>query len=296
MPMTYTSLTAAKGVSGSIANWISYTKLDIGPLLDEAQSLIFQYLRTREMKTSVRFTLAQYGASRAVPTDFLDPIGQMYCPSFNMSFDHKDDGFVQRNRNYAETSGTLATNPLTTTSGSSSVTVAATAHGFSQDSSIYLTGATAVGGLTITGTFEITSVATNSFVIDCTSVGTATSSATGGGAAVAYTCENLTVGSPKYWSIWDEKFRFDQAFSQQLTCELLYYKQPALLSSTNASNFLTTRYPNLVRVACQTSAADFMKDDAEYNKGLARLQAAIDRIQTQDDLIWRGATIDTETP
>ena len=47
MAMTYTSLVAPKGTTGSLANWVGYSKLDTETVLDEAQSLLFHLLRVR---------------------------------------------------------------------------------------------------------------------------------------------------------------------------------------------------------------------------------------------------------
>lgn len=78
---------------------------------------------------------------------------------------------------------TLANNPITTVSGSALVTIAATSHGASAGTYVTFSGATAVGGLTIVGEFEIVTVPNaNSFTIISPTV--ASSSATGGGASV----------------------------------------------------------------------------------------------------------------
>ena len=76
-------------------------------------------------------------------------------------------------------------------------------------------------------------------------------------------------GQPTYFSIYDERINFDVAAFQQQLCRMDYYKSPVLLSSSNQNNFLTDRYPQLMRVACMASAADFMKDDAEFQKEYA---------------------------
>lgn len=41
---------------------------------------------------------------------------------------------------------------------------------------------------------------------------------------------------------------------------LWYYQQPAALSASNTTNFLTTYYPRLMRAACMAGASEFMKD------------------------------------
>lgn len=297
MAMTYSSLVAAKGVSGSIANFVSYSKLDIVPILDEAQALIYQLLRCREMRTALTFTMPASTAFTALPSRFLDPIGTMFAHSVNYRFSPRDAGFVQNARNYDETSGTLGNNPLTTTSGSTDVTVALTGHGFNQGSSFYISGASAVGGITVSGSFPITSVATDTFVIDTSAtLSAASSTATGGGAACAYTTQNLMTGVPSYWAVWDERIQFDCAFTTQTTCGLLYYQSLPLLTVSNTTNFLTNRYPQMLRTACMASAADFMKDDSEYQKLVTRLQAVIARADVESDLGLRGAEIMTENP
>lgn len=299
MAMTYTSLVAAKGTSGSIANWVSYTKLDIPPILDEAQSLVYSLLRTREMMTEFSFSVPLNGASFALPDRFLDPIGRMYLSSFNVPVRHKDSGFLQQARNYQELSGTLGADPFTTVSGSNSVTVALAGSGFTQDSVFNTSGAVAFNGAAINGTFPITAVASdgNSFTIDISILGTTPSaSGAGGGSAVAYICDQLVAGIPNWWAILDERIKFDVAFAQAALGKLQYYQSLPLLSSSNQTNFLTNRYPQLIRVATNTAAADFMKDDSEYNKGMSRLQAIVQRINVENDGQLRGMELDPYIP
>jgi len=77
----------------------------------------------------------------------------------------------------------LANNPITTVSGSKLVTIAASGHGITAGTWVTFAGATAVGGLTIVGAFEIITVPNgNSYTI--ISPTAASSSATGGGAGV----------------------------------------------------------------------------------------------------------------
>lgn len=81
------------------------------------------------------------------------------------------------------TTVTLGTDPIATTDGSKLVTITATAHGVTVGSFVTFSGATAVGGLTISGNYEIVGIPTdNTFTIIAASA--ATSTATGGGASV----------------------------------------------------------------------------------------------------------------
>lgn len=297
MAMTWTSLSAAKGVSGSIANWVSYTKLDVPVIVDEAQALAYSLLRCREMITDTQFLMPAGGSYTPLPARFLDPIGRIYRTSFNDTVRHKDSGTVQNLRNYSELSGTLGTNPFTTVTSSTAVTVALTGHGFSQDSVFNASGATVFNGVTINGTFPITAIVdANNFTVDISSVGTPSGSGAGGGASVAYLCDNLVQYYPQYFGVWNERIYFDAAFTQQSLCKLQYFQSLPLLSASNQNNFLTDRYPQLMRTACVTSAADFMKDDTEYQKGLTRLTALVQRINVENDMMMRGMEITTDTP
>lgn len=296
MVMTYTSLVAPKGTTGSIANWVNYTKLDLPAVLDEAQSLIYEVLRVREMKTEWTFGVIAGQSAVALPSRFLDPVGEMFDLTNQTRYSHLIEGQISERRVYEAVTGTLGTDPFTTTLDSSQVSVVDTAHDLTQDSAITIAGATAVGGLTLNGTFPIVSITdANTYVID-TGDTLATSAATGGGAGATYTANRLIDGSPASWGVWNEQIKFDTAFDAPAAMKQLYYRQPALLSSSNLSNFLTVRYPKLIRVATNAAAADFMKDDAEHTKHSTALVNLIQITAATDDMIYRGASFGTETP
>ena len=94
------------------------------------------------------------------------------------------------------------TNPFTTISGSPLVSVSSPSHGAIVGDFVTFSGATAVGGLSLNGEFQITSITnTNTYVI--TSASNATSSATGGGTVTAAYQINvgLATAAPTYgWS------------------------------------------------------------------------------------------------
>ena len=75
------------------------------------------------------------------------------------------------------------TNPFTTTSGSTTVLVTDNAHGALQNDFVTFSGASAVGGLTLNGEFQISFVNANSYNI--TAASQASSGATGGGTVTA---------------------------------------------------------------------------------------------------------------
>jgi len=81
---------------------------------------------------------------------------------------------------------TLGTDPIATTDGSRLVTITATAHGATLNTYISISGATAVGGITLSGEYEIVGIPSdNTYTIIASSA--ATSTATGGGSAVVVT-------------------------------------------------------------------------------------------------------------
>lgn len=297
MAMTYTTLVAPKGTTGSLLNWIGYTKVDVDTVLDESQALLYQILRVREMRTEYTFSMAAGQANVALPSRFLDPIGKVYDTTNVTDYDQLDQGSVLRSRSYdSSPAGTFGTDPFTTTSGSSLVAVAMTAHGLNQDSTITIANGPTVNGLSMTGGFPVVSITNaNSFVIDTQGDG-ASATGSGGGAGVTWTANNLISGSPTAWGVWDEKIKFNTAFDQAATCKLLYFRQPQLLSATNLSNFVTNRYPNLLRVACLAAAAQFMKDDEEFSKSVQVLTNLVGSIAAADDMSYRGANLGTDTP
>ena len=78
---------------------------------------------------------------------------------------------------------TLGANPIATTSGSLLVTITATAHNTNEGTYVTFSGATAVGGITISGEYEIVTIPDgNSFTIVHSTA--ASSTATGGGSSV----------------------------------------------------------------------------------------------------------------
>lgn len=92
--------------------------------------------------------------------------------------------------------GTLGANPFTTTSGSKAINVYSAGHGLSTGTWVTFSGATAVGGITVSGSYEaIAIVDGNNYTI--VSPTAASSTATGGGSAVTYTYQ-IPAGGATY--------------------------------------------------------------------------------------------------
>lgn len=98
-----------------------------------------------------------------------------------------------------------------------------------------------------------------------------------------WTNGSLDSGDPCYFSISDEAFQFDCKTSSAFTLRLAYYKTPELLSGSNETNFLTRRYPHVLRAACLAHAAIHFKDNAMYAQEMQRLSALVLGVNTQDD-------------
>lgn len=298
MPMTYTTLTAPKGAVGSILNWVGYSKVDIATVVDEAQSLIYSLLRVREMRSQWVFGVAVGDSKVALPSRFLDPAGRL-ADNFGNRYRHTTESSVTDRRMYDSLlSGSFGTNPFTSgAAGSSTITATLTAHGLNQGADITISGASTVDGVTINGTSLVTSVIdANTFQFTVMDAAATAGAQTGGGASATYTANNLIASQPMSWAVWDEFLQFDAAFLDATQFRLMYYHSLPLLSASNPTNFLTNRYPQLLRVACMASAAAFMKDDNEEQKYVSKLQQMVQSINAESDLGYMGADLDTETP
>jgi hypothetical protein len=203
----YTSLIASKTTAGSIKNWVNYDLVDVEVCLLEAQALIYQNLRCREMRSVASLSISVGDAYKALPTDFLDPNGQLKST--------KGEPFYLRTE------------------------------------------------------AELTSM-------------------------IVYDDDgNIESGLPQHFAIYDERINFDMKFDEARTLKWPYFKSPAVLAGGNPTNFLTNRYPHLLRTACLAMAADHMKDETEYRKHFEKLAAFIDRTNAESDLTYRGAQITT---
>jgi hypothetical protein len=95
-------------------------------------------------------------------------------------------------------------------------------------------------------------------------------------------------GQPFEYAIYDELFQFEVKADAAYTGTILYWKRSTYLGAQNRTNFLTTRYPNLLRVACLMHAAD-MVADSEYERWKKRTDELIGRANVEADLARKGA-------
>ncbi|HWW46322.1 MAG TPA: hypothetical protein VNZ94_00585 [Xanthobacteraceae bacterium] len=99
---------------------------------------------------------------------------------------------------------------------------------------------------------------------------------------------------PRLYAIFDERFQFDCAAEEPFSIGLVAFKAPEPLSNDNQTNFLTRRYPNLLRVACLVQAYDFMSNGEKYQTNLSLLGALIENAMARDDLSYRGADFEVQ--
>ncbi len=111
----------------------------------------------------------------------------------------------------------------------------------------------------------------------------------------------LIEGLPQNYAIMTEAFDdpdnpvdsidtayFDVAAEDAYTYDLLYFRRPTVLSSTNETNFLTTRYSMILRHCCIGFAAMSFKDAEEAGVSLKMADAMMDNAREMDDLSRRG--------
>jgi hypothetical protein len=97
----------------------------------------------------------------------------------------------------------------------------------------------------------------------------------------------LESGTPSRWAIIGETAYVNVLPSEAFSGVLLYYKTPTALSASNETNFLTSRYPSLLRYACMAKAYEYGKDDRAANY-LALTMAAIESANSSNEMWRRG--------
>lgn len=96
-----------------------------------------------------------------------------------------DDSYTFVDATAADQAKTLAADPISTTLNSTLVTISEPGHNIADGTRVTISGATAVGGITLSGEYAITVVDANTYTVE--SAAPASSTATGGGAAVVVT-------------------------------------------------------------------------------------------------------------
>ena len=97
-------------------------------------------------------------------------------------------------------------------------------------------------------------------------------------------------GSPSCWTIIGSTAHIDATIddTDNFSGQLLHYAQPTALSASNETNFLTTRYPALLRKACMKAAYEHMKDSARAQEYMAYAMADIREANATNEMWRRG--------
>lgn len=95
-------------------------------------------------------------------------------------------------------------------------------------------------------------------------------------------------GSPEKWALEGDNIQFDKPTDIARPYRFTYYGALAPLSVSNETNFLTERYPRLLRSACLAMVAEFDKDQTERNHWMAAAMDEISRANVQSDLELEG--------
>lgn len=106
--------------------------------------------------------------------------------------------------------------------------------------------------------------------------------------------------TPRLYSFNASKIQMDAQPDLAYPYVFTYYQRPALLSTTNQTNFLTSLYPRLLRCACMMLGAEWTKEnmqgsfDRTYWEQAA--QAELMEVQAQSDRARRAAVADPTFP
>ena len=96
-----------------------------------------------------------------------------------------------------------------------------------------------------------------------------------------------SAAEPSVWTIIGATAHLDVLLSANFSGRMMYYARPAALSSTE-TNFLTVRYPTLLRYALMGKAYDHMKDTQRSLEYLQKAEVAIAEAARTNEMYRRG--------
>jgi hypothetical protein len=99
---------------------------------------------------------------------------------------------------------------------------------------------------------------------------------------------NWEQGLPSSYSVYNEVLNFDMRADAAYPCVFHFYKTPTALSGANLTNWLTTRYPRLLRVACLRAANEYMENLDKVDRYDRQTKEIIQEINVLDDLSLTG--------
>lgn len=196
----YSTLVAPKTVEGSIRNWVNRADIPATAILTEAEAMIYERLRTREMMIDIEFIFDIGTSSEPLPSALLDPIQfKPFTHGAKLPFVHE-----QAFPNIRDENGAL---------------------------------------------YE---------------------------------------GDPSCWTIIGIEAFVDVSCATEFGGRLMFYAQPEPLGSGNPTNFLTQRYPTLLRNACLSRAYEHMKDSTRAMEYLKLTMVSLQQAASTNDMFRRS--------
>lgn len=109
---------------------------------------------------------------------------------------------------------------------------------------------------------------------------------------------NRVTGPPQMWAADDTNIVFDTYAPSGTTYnyELVYFRELTALSSSNLTNFLTTRYPGLFRKVCMMLAYEFQEDDKRAVVYENKAMREIFETEKEKDLEFMGVDMQANIP
>jgi hypothetical protein len=202
--VNYATLIADKATAGSIRSWINHSLLDVVQIVEEAEALLAQTLRVREMRASTVLALAAGDSFEPLPAGFLDPIALRDVTN-QVTLRQRTESDLESLRRY--------------------------------DNAV------------------------------------------------------LAAGTPANYAIFDEALQFETQYEAAASLRLVYFRRWPPLAAAN-TNFLTDRYPHLLRTACLAQAHAFRNNDTRAQLELTKLASLIQRTNAESDLSYRGLVIE----
>lgn len=102
----------------------------------------------------------------------------------------------------------------------------------------------------------------------------------------------LPAGMPTAYALFGDTLKFNTEADQAYTAHAVFYGTPDALSADNETNFLTDRYPTLLRRACLMFAAESRKEWDLRDRYERSCMADIQTINVENDLALRGVHLD----
>lgn len=103
---------------------------------------------------------------------------------------------------------------------------------------------------------------------------------------------DLPEGLPTYWTDYNDLIQLNTVADQAYTASMVFFKTPDALSSSNPTNWLTSKYPTLVRRTCLMFSAEARKEFDTFDREEARALQMIDEIKVESDNSMRGIELD----